>query len=137
VSGVIITIDHFGNLITNIDGELIRELPRTRRSHRRPPAAAAANLRRRPAGGVSSPGEFLRRHRDRPGGAERGRGARSRRGAPVIISSADGPSAGRWTARQAASWPCLVELWLRTSLSSSRGWGLGPARPLKTPAHRI
>jgi S-adenosyl-L-methionine hydrolase (adenosine-forming) len=27
VSGVIITIDHFGNLITNIDGELIRSFP--------------------------------------------------------------------------------------------------------------
>ena len=82
VAGVIITIDHFGNLITNIDAELIRALPGPGRAYRRPHPPAAADLRRRPARRISRPGEFLRRHRDRPGGAERRRGARPGAGRP-------------------------------------------------------
>ena len=93
VSGVIITIDHFGNLITNIDAELIRSFAGARRAHRRPQPAAAADLRRRPARGISRPGEFLRGHRDRPGRAERRGGARGSDEAPRSPSPAAEPPA--------------------------------------------
>jgi S-adenosyl-L-methionine hydrolase (adenosine-forming) len=53
VAGVIITIDHFGNLITNIDGELIRAFPA--------PVVRAGghSLPLRRTYGDARPGEFL------------------------------------------------------------------------------
>ena len=82
VAGVVITIDHFGNLITNIDADLIRAFCAPSRPDRRPHLAAAAHLWRRPARRVSGPGQLLRRHRDRPGRAERRRGAGAGTGRP-------------------------------------------------------
>ena len=72
VSGVIITIDHFGNLISNIDAAADRAFPAAAGACRQPCFPAAANLWRHAAGGVPGAGQFLRGDRDRPRRAERG-----------------------------------------------------------------
>ncbi len=53
VAGVVITTDHFGNLITNIDGEPDRVVQPAHGQNRRPRFCPQAHLRGR------KPGEFL------------------------------------------------------------------------------
>ena len=71
--GVVITIDHFGNLITNIDAGLIQRFAHPVVRTGGHSFAAAPDLRRRPARRLPGSGQFVRRRRDRPGRAERRR----------------------------------------------------------------
>ena len=74
VTGVVIAIDHFGNLITNIDGSSGAAVSRADRSDRESRISVAADLWGCEAGRVPGAGQFLQRHRDCTGGAECRRG---------------------------------------------------------------
>ena len=85
VSGVIITQDHFGNLITNIDGALAERfrLPLVHAGNHSFPHAA--HLRGDAARGVPRAGELFRGDRDRPRRGQRRGGPRLKPRRPVVV----------------------------------------------------
>ena len=87
VAGTVVTIDHFGNLITNIDARHLHGLAHPVVRVGRPGAAAAANLFGRPARGLPGAGQFVRRAGDRPAERSAAEGLGLARGAPVSVVS--------------------------------------------------
>ncbi len=84
ISGVVITLDHFGNLITNIDGDLLKGLEKPT-VHAGNTSSSCCGPTAIPTGAVSGPRELVWSGGDRPGGAERGGRPGPRAGAPVVI----------------------------------------------------
>ena len=82
VAGVVITLDHFGNLITNIDAGPDRALPPAAGARRQPPLRPAAHLWRHPARGIPRAHQLLRGARDCPGGEQCRRGPGVEQGSP-------------------------------------------------------
>ena len=111
---MVITQDHFGNLITNIDHGLIERfrLPLVHAGNHSFPAAA--HLRGEPARGVSGAGELLRRGGDRPRGGQRRRGPGP---------EPRGPGGGARPHRSALRWPAAPAA-ASGSPRGARDWGL-------------
>ena len=82
LSGAVVTVDHFGNLLTNLDASLVAQVATPAVRAGRSGNPAPAHLFRRPAGRVCRPDQFVRGAGGGASRKERRRGPWTRQGCP-------------------------------------------------------